>query len=189
MNIETCISIVAAYFYSEFLKLTSQRASFSASDFAQIMRTRYTDWLITTPLMLLGLSLVLAHHHGAGHRVTLLYMFVVFFFNYAMLLGGFYAERHRASDKRAFNALTGGSFLAFFALFATVYAYLVHGSGATANYATFFLFASLWLAYGGAHMLRDDILKNTIYNVLDLLSKCVVGILFWVYFTKIIVVC
>lgn len=196
MNIETCISIVAAYFYNEFVKLTKEKPVFSTDDFDKLSMLRYTDWTITTPLMLLGLSLVLAHHHRLGRRVTLSYFFLILALNYIMLYVGFLGEeKQRVSwESRGqtpkipyVHAFLG--FLAFAGLFAAVYAYLVHASGSRMNHFTFWLFSGLWSVYGVVYLLQDETLKNKCYNVLDLLSKCIVGILFWAYFTKVIVLC
>ena len=44
----------------------------------------------------------------------------------------------------------------------------------------------LWALYGVAYWM-DERRKNVAYNVLDLFSKCFVGIFFWAYFTKAIV--
>ena len=67
MNLETCISIVAAYFYSLFIKTISEQKNESKTedtkyDWKSITRTRYIDWMITTPMMLLALCLVLSRN-------------------------------------------------------------------------------------------------------------------------------
>ena len=56
LNLETCISVVATFFYANFVEdiKTEDRS------FEKINITRYTDWAITTPIMLL--VLVLAIH-------------------------------------------------------------------------------------------------------------------------------
>ena len=57
MNLETCISLVAGYFYSMFNeKLKKEKKNIQWKEFTQL---RYIDWAITTPMMLLVLSLVL----------------------------------------------------------------------------------------------------------------------------------
>jgi len=47
-------------------------------------------------------------------------------------------------------------------------------------YLAFFV---LWAFYGVAYFF-NEVNKNVVYNVLDLFSKCFVGIFFWAYFTK-----
>ena len=48
----------------------------------------------------------------------------------------------------------------------------------------FWAFVILWAFYGVVYE-YDDISRNVWYNVLDLLSKCFVGIFFWAYYTKV----
>ncbi len=55
-NLETCISIVAAYFYYLFLEKLKTRTSWS-----EITTFRYLDWAITTPMMLLVLCATLGY--------------------------------------------------------------------------------------------------------------------------------
>ena len=53
LNIETCISVVAGYFYSIFVAQID-KYSFEKKeiDWSEIKKTRYIDWVITTPMML-----------------------------------------------------------------------------------------------------------------------------------------
>ena len=48
-------------------------------------------------------------------------------------------------------------------------------------YSAFFI---LWALYGVVYFF-DEVKKNISYNVLDLLSKCFVGIFFWAYYAKV----
>ena len=58
LNLETCISVVATFFYSKFVKQLEEGV-----DYKQINIDRYTDWMITTPLMLLVLCLVFVYNN------------------------------------------------------------------------------------------------------------------------------
>jgi bacteriorhodopsin len=58
MNIETCISIIAGVFYGRFIKMIDK----NDIDFKKLNELRYLDWFTTTPLMLLGLGLVLTYN-------------------------------------------------------------------------------------------------------------------------------
>ena len=57
LNLETCISVVATFFYSKFVEQIEEGV-----DYKQINIDRYTDWMITTPLMLLVLCLVFVYN-------------------------------------------------------------------------------------------------------------------------------
>ena len=50
LNLETVISVVAAFFYSQFVERIKDETEI---DYQGINITRYTDWAITTPVMLL----------------------------------------------------------------------------------------------------------------------------------------
>ena len=51
LNLETCISVVAAFFYGVFMKKIKQ----DEINYKDINVNRYVDWAITTPIMLLVL--------------------------------------------------------------------------------------------------------------------------------------
>ena len=55
LNLETCISVVAAFFYGKFVSMFEKQTQ--NVDYKQINFTRYVDWSITTPIMLLVLVL------------------------------------------------------------------------------------------------------------------------------------
>jgi bacteriorhodopsin len=189
MNVETCISIVAAYFYGQFLKKLER----TNVDYADINLTRYTDWFITTPLMILAISLVFAHNNAINKSVTgltgvtLSYYAAVLAADVAMLLLGFAGETARI--ERTLAGLL--SFGAFAVLLSIMYMVMVRGTS-TANYVLFALFATLWSLYGLVYIFLADhesiYARNTCYNVLDVLSKCIMGILFWAYFAHVIIV-
>ena len=49
LNLETCISVVAAFFYGVFMK----KINVPKINYKEININRYMDWSITTPIMLL----------------------------------------------------------------------------------------------------------------------------------------
>ena len=59
LNLETCISVVAAYFYGKFVEQLGDNV-----DYKKINMTRYSDWFITTPIMLLVLCLAFLYNTG-----------------------------------------------------------------------------------------------------------------------------
>jgi bacteriorhodopsin len=59
LNLETCISLVAGYFYGIFVgQLDQFEKDHKPINWDSITKTRYVDWAITTPIMLLVLVLV-----------------------------------------------------------------------------------------------------------------------------------
>lgn len=184
LNLEVCISVIAAYFYSLFVsKIKKARTEGKEVNFYQINVTRYTDWLITTPIMLL--VLVLALLYNTGGYLPLYKFIIVLLLNLAMILFGYYGEQKKL-DK---NLATGIGFGFFFALFGYIYYNFMYGKYHFDNVLIFVAFLVFWSIYGVLYMLGDkyEKEKNIGYNVLDLFSKCFVGIFFWAYFTKIFV--
>lgn len=233
MNLETCISIVAAYFYSKFVKDLDnaenngsgaegfdgslgkseyEKEGDGASDrklvggsgeggistelYSRLNETRYSDWMITTPIMLLVLCLAFQYNNtlpgglGKSGGVPMGVSFVLFVWillmNWGMIGSGYLAEVGKISKR---DGLVFG-FLFFFVLYALLYFGFLNGSKGNAYFQNMFLFLVffvLWSIYGIVYWLEDEALKNTSYNVLDLLSKCFVGIFFWAYFTGVFV--
>lgn len=181
LNLETCISIIAGYFYSVF---TGKLDDFSEKnipiDWAEITRTRYIDWSITTPLMLLALCLVLGQNIKIHVRFLVISMIVIL--NYIMLYIGYLGET-KALDR--WTAMIAG-FLPFFAMFGIVYYNFVKPRYNFSNIILFGIYLFVWSMYGIVYML-DDNYKNICMNILDFIAKCFVGLGLWAYYTKIIV--
>jgi len=202
LNLETCISIVAAYFYGSFVQKieaetkvdteTGTQKPISQQLYAKLNQTRYTDWMITTPIMLLVLCLAFQYNNtlvgglgklgGKPAGVSFMVFLFILLMNAGMLASGYLAEIRNISKR---DGLVFG-FLFFFALYALMYSYFLYGSTGEAYFQNMFLFMVffvVWSIYGVVYWIEDESLKNTSYNILDLVSKCFVGIFFWAYFT------
>ena len=179
MNLETCISIIAGYFYSQFIDKVNNATG--PIDYKEINVTRYSDWFITTPLMILVIMLSLSYQSGK-HSIHAGSYAAAVVLNFAMLFSGYLGE------KGTISKLTGLliGFLFFFGLFALIFLQYVSGSNQSFNYVLFGVYFLIWSLYGVAYMVEEQ-KKNIIYNVLDLSAKCFVGLGLWAYFTKIIV--
>lgn len=176
LNLETCISVVAAFFYSKFVFSIENDENV---DYETINKTRYTDWAITTPIMLLVLVLALLYNTGSGPMSFSSYLKILGL-NYGMLGSGYLGEIGALSRLSA-NIIGFGFFTA---LYGFIYTKYLKGKYNFDNSMLFSVFLVLWSLYGVFYFL-DDIPKNVGFNVLDLFSKCFVGIFFWAYFTKV----
>ena len=190
MNLETCISVVAGYFYSVFVnKLNlaekeakenndSEENKESELPLEKINDMRYTDWVISTPLMLLVLCMVL----GLENKITVTFMpfVLILLFNFLMLGTGYIGELGKLSVTTA-NAI---GFLFFFLMYGTIWKVYMTGSKVTKqSQVIYWLFVALWALYGVFYQM-PQLTKIFGYNILDLLSKAFVGIFFWFYLTK-----
>ena len=180
LNLETCISLVAGYFYSLFIeKIAKSEQQMSNMDWSELSQIRYIDWSITTPFMLIALCLVLSTN--IKKTVSLATIASVVLLDYAMLYFGYLGEMKTIST---FMAEVLG-FGAFFAMFYIIYNKYVKPTTNTANRVLFGIYFAIWSMYGVAYLFNEEY-KNIMMNILDLSAKCFMGIGLWVYYTKII---
>jgi bacteriorhodopsin len=223
LNLETCISIVAGYFYSAFIAKIDiyEKASSDSSDslvedgirgfsketpmefrrqntkrsepshpepknrkvtenfWKEIIETRYIDWSITTPLMLLALCVVLSSE--IKQVVHLPIMLLIVILNYVMLYAGYLGET-KILDRTTANI---AGFLPFFAMFGLIYWKYVAPKYNLANRTLFYFYLVVWSLYGIVYLFDDEI-KNIAMNILDLFAKCLIGLGLWVYYVRII---
>jgi bacteriorhodopsin len=133
-----------------------------------IMLTRYMDWTMTTPLMLLVLSLVLSDN--IGKKVGLSLLLTIIFLNYIMLYIGYLGEIEKLTR---FTACILG-FIPFIGLIWLIFSNFVKPIFKLSNYIIFTIFTVIWSLYGIVYLL--DIKKQNIaLNILDCLSKCCFG--------------
>ena len=176
LNLETCISIVAAFFYGMFMKKMNE----SNIDYKSINTNRYVDWSITTPIMLW--VLLLAFNYNSKKKITVSNFLIVLLLNYGMLGSGFLGETNKVNKVGA-NVV---GFAFFIGLYYFIYHNYIRKYKIFDNKLLYWVFVVFWSLYGVAYWL-DEKEKNVMYNVLDLFSKCFVGIFFWAYFTKTLV--
>ena len=174
MNLETCISLVGGYFYSVFVEKVKKMKEIN---WKEITMLRYIDWSITTPIMLLALSLVLSYNSKTTIKLHW-YAFIVFF-NYLMLYVGYLGEIGKM--QRITASILG--FIALLITYGTVYLQYVKRS--RDNLILFGMYFAIWSIYGIAYHFEEEA-KNITFNYLDLVSKCIMGIIFWIYYIKII---
>jgi len=175
MNLETCISVVAGYFYSIFHEKVKKMKKIN---WKEITRLRYIDWAITTPIMLLVLSLVLSFNIKTN--IKLHWFALTVFFNYALFYSGYVGETGQLEKMTA--SVIG--FISLFLMYGLVFInYLLKQN--RDNIVVFSMYVVIWSIYGVAYHFEEE-QKNITYNYLDLISKCLVGIGLWIYYTKII---
>ena len=180
LNLETCISIVAGYFYSIFTaKLDTYEKTNSDINWKEIIETRYIDWSITTPLMLLALCVVLSSEIRLFVHLPIMLLIVAL--NYAMLYAGYLGET-KVLDRTTANI---AGFVPFFAMFGLIYWKYVAPKYNLANRVMFYFYLFVWSLYGIVYLFNEE-LKNILMNILDLFAKCLIGLGLWVYYVHII---
>jgi bacteriorhodopsin len=191
LNLETCISVVAAFFYSKFIKMMEDhkkklrsslnKENYQEKMFQEINQTRYLDWSITTPIMLLVLVLALLYNNKMG-GMNFFYFIIILLLNYGMLASGYMGENEMLD--KTISGIIG--FIFFIALYGFIYYVYVMPDSNYDNNLIYGSFIILWAIYGILYYF-DEKVKNIGYNVLDLFAKCFVGIFFWAYYAKVFV--
>lgn len=182
LNLETAISVIAGYFYSIFtIKIEEFSAKNIPIDWAELSRTRYIDWAITTPLMLIALCLVLSQNINTSVKLSVILPIVLL--NYLMLYIGYIGESGKINK---LFAMIGG-FLPFIGMFYIIYLAYVKSSSNASSTILYLLYLTIWGLYGIVYMFGEEY-KNISMNILDLTAKCLIGLGLWAYYTKIIVI-
>jgi len=179
MNLETCISIVAAFFYGLFVVMIAEKEK-KPIDYKKINQLRYADWSITTPLMLLVLVIALLHNTEKNGAICIWTFLIILVLNYGMLGFGYLGDI-QTLEKTTADIL---GFVCFAALFGFIFIKFVKPKYNIANYFLFFSFVLVWGGYGIVYMF-DELTKNVVYNVLDLIAKAIIGILLWAFYTNV----
>jgi hypothetical protein len=172
-NLETCISIVAAYFYSQFMeKLTKNPVNWT-----EIQQLRYLDWAITTPMMWIVFCAALAYN--IKRKVSWFLIALILCLNYAMLGLGYLGDRGNLEKPMAAFL----SFLVLFSMFGLVYQSFIRPKYNRFNWILYLVYLVTWSLYGVVYFLES---RQLGFNVLDIFSKCLVGIGLWIYYTRIL---
>jgi bacteriorhodopsin len=175
MNLETCISIIASYFYSIFVDKVNQSTTIP---YTEINSIRYTDWFISTPLMLFVLCMVLSNEKKIPFTIGT--YGIVLLLDLMMLIVGYLGEIHNISRIMA----DGIGFVFFIAMFGYLWnKFMRYGKNTFGSTITYYSFLLIWSVYGIVYLM-DEKTKNISYNILDLIAKAFIGIFFWMYFTK-----
>ena len=174
LRLETIVQAIELIFYVFFLR---NLARLELQDMATI---RYYDWVITTPVMLFT-TIVYFGYEAALHNNTQIPTMASFIekhkedikyitlANFGMLAMGYLGETRRVSKG---TALVWG-FVFFVLAFNRIYTnYAVHSPTGQKLFKVMF---SLWSIYGIAFIFTD-VLKNNVFNVLDVFAKNFFGL-------------
>lgn len=170
MNIETTVSIVAGLVYGMFQEMIKK----PDVDLHEITKLRYIDWSITTPLIILVMVLFYNNHALPSYKSFAILVLL----NYGMLLAGYLGETEKIDKMSGF--FMGFLFFALM-LLAMLTCCIPDGS----NMAAFIFFAIIWTGYGFAYLM-DEETKNLSYNVLDVISKALFGLVLYLYYGKVL---
>lgn len=190
LNLETCISVIASYFYGLFIAEINKKETkenFATQDsvdnipLEKINNMRYSDWIITTPFMLLALSMLLGYENKIAVRFK---SFIWVLISNLFMLGFGYAGEIGLLNR---NLASFMGFLFLLLTFGIIWKLFMTCAKATyQSKLIFWLYLGLWSLYGVFYH-TNEATKMIGYNMLDLTAKAFVGIFFWLYLTKSVV--
>lgn len=171
--LETCVQVIELGFYLVLLKKISETVTGMA-------KSRYYDWFITTPTMLLTTIVYFEYLYrletnGTAFRFTdfikenqrnIIFITIA---NFLMLMSGYLYETGKIDKTRA--TLLG--YIFFLVTFGFIYNNYAQKS--KMGKKIFALLFIIWGSYGIAFML-SDVAKNNVINFLDLFAKNFFGI-------------
>jgi hypothetical protein len=172
LYLETIVQIIELVYY---LWLTNEYTKINYD----ISYTRYFDWFISTPIMLLNTAIYMYFEEfkDTKNMFSMIPIILekinplsaILFGNFAMLVFGFLGEQKQL---KRMDAFIWGTF-SFIVTFATLYINFV-GSVFT-NQILFWAMFVIWSIYGISYLFPYE-KKNAFYNILDIFSKNFYGI-------------
>ncbi len=145
------------------------------SNFENITPTRYYDWFITTPTMLITLMAFLDTPNSKNINIFIesngQLILEVIVLNFMMLIFGLIGEFKGLDVK---TSVTLG-FIPFALYFQQIYSKYINEKTSFDQKFIYWFFVFTWSLYGVAAFLPYET-KNTMYNILDLFAKNLLGI-------------
>lgn len=178
LGLDTVVQFIEAIFYVVFI--------YFYSSITNMATLRYYDWMITTPIMLFTTMALFKFQSMKDEKEKSSFsltrftqehkssLSIVLGLNALMLLFGYLGEIKQIPIILATVlgfVCFGGSFYEMYRSFVT-----------SSQYSYFLVFTLLWSLYGVAYLWSDS-LKNTAYNILDIFSKNIYGLLLvWIVY-------
>ena len=176
MILETIVQFIELTFY---IWLTMQLSKLTYD----VTYTRYFDWFLSTPIMLLTTIFFMEYLTYANTskiikiknilKTDFYRIIKIVIANFFMLLGGFLGEINVITRNNGFIFGT----IAFLYSFYLIYERFVGNE--YINTVLFFTMFIIWALYGVAYLF-PYVTKNTMYNILDIFSKNFYGL--FIYF-------
>lgn len=180
LNLETCIALISAYFYSIFVdKIVTSEEQMKPANWEEISQNRYLDRAITSPLLLLTLCIFFTSKDNKP--IKLANILILILLTYIVLYIGYIGEIGTMNKYVSLvMGLLGASVLFYF-----MYVKYIIPYNNRSNKLLFTSFMAISSLYGIAYLF-DDEYKNMANNYLDMFSKVFIGIGFWMKFSNMI---
>jgi len=177
--VETIICGFASYIYAQYNdSIDTYNLSHTRTlGWAGVNKLRYIDWAVTTPLMLISLTLFLSHHSNVKVDPSLYFGIVIL--DWLMLYFGYAGETNKMTKMMA--DIFG--FIPLIVIFGLLYRTFIHGRNNKENNIIISVYFVIWSLYGVLYMF-DEKVMNTWFNILDCIAKAFVSMAITAYFLK-----
>jgi hypothetical protein len=170
---ETTVQLIEYSFYIVILQNM-------AKTITNMAKTRYYDWIITTPAMHLTTIIYFDYLYRIENKLDMITFTefikqniqnikIIFFANFFMLLSGYLYEIGKINKKQAIIF----GYIFFIIVFGTIYN--EYAKKTEFSKKLFYGIFIVWSIYG-VGFIFDDTAKNNIFNILDLFAKNFFGI-------------
>ena len=175
LKVELGVQLVEFIFYVWMVHYMKQKKS--KKTLKRILQFRYYDWMITTPTMLITLMAFLGGTPEQSLfsfiQQNLKFMSFILFLNFVMLWIGLQGEWGGCISQTQ-SVLYG--FIPFIIYYGMIYRRFVYNKNLSSfKVQMFYYFFIIWSIYGFVGFF-PPVFKNIGYNILDLFSKNVVGV-------------
>jgi bacteriorhodopsin len=169
LSVEITVQIIEFIFYIWMV--------FNFNNIKNITQHRYYDWVLTTPVMLLTLMAYLDNNNHSNLKNFIKAnsndIIKVLLLNLSMLIFGLLGELNYID----YNIAITLGFIPFIYYFNIIYKKYIYQKKLTSNKKSlFYYFAIVWILYGIVAYLPYE-QKNISYNILDIFSKNIFGLL------------
>jgi bacteriorhodopsin len=178
--LEAFVQFIEAFFYIWVI--------YALKDLKIMTSRRYIDWFITTPTMLVSTIIFMEYLRKKENNENTLHLWdflvdhrdniiKIVTYNFLMLLFGLLGELNLIDKQMGVSI----GFIFFYLSFQVIYDYAKQTEGGK---QLFGFLVSVWSLYGVA-ALFPLVMKNTVYNLLDIVSKNFYGLFIYYYIRKV----
>jgi bacteriorhodopsin len=172
-GVEILISLVAGFIYYLIINIFRSNPDINSVDWNKITNLRYVDWVITTPLLLVSISLFLSKGEKINNLGNLICKII--FFDLIMVFSGYLGTNHMINNTLGQIIGFSAYFMIFYLLYNKFFKEKKLSSFIQFKQILFSAMVILWFLYGVIYNF-SNYNRNLSTNILDGISKGVFGL-------------
>ena len=181
--IEIGISLWSGFIYLILFKIINSAPNLDLVDWKRVIFLRYCGWIVTTQLLLISLCLFLYYGNKVSNFSDLLVKVMIL--DFIMISIGYLGDLNYINDNTFINNKLAAfiSFAAMLGLFYLIYEkFFINAKKFNVfNFTILTAYFILWFIYGITPELSSNLERNLVTNIIDCLSKSIIGLAFGIY--------